>query len=154
MVLSGTAGATTATITQTGPMDGTTYDVAVTGMTQSGTVVASMPAGVVQDSAGNLNAASVSANNVVSYDVSPPLVLSSLPADPNPTTAASVNYTVVFSEPVTNVGAGDFQLTTVSGNLSGTAITGVTALSSSAYLVTVSTGTGSGLASTWFRTPA
>jgi hypothetical protein len=61
--LSGTAGATTATVTGSG----TTYNVAVSGMTASGTVIASIIAGVAQDAAGNLNAASTSADNIVTY---------------------------------------------------------------------------------------
>src|SRR5262249_32657743 len=49
VVLSGTAGATTATVSGSG----TTYTVAVSGMTSDGTVVASVPAGVATDAAGN-----------------------------------------------------------------------------------------------------
>lgn len=44
--LSGTAGATTATVT---PIDAKTYDVAVTGMTQTGTVIVDVPAGAAQE---------------------------------------------------------------------------------------------------------
>ena len=47
--LSGTAGATTATVTGSG----TTYNVAVSGMTSDGTVIASIPAGGALDAAGN-----------------------------------------------------------------------------------------------------
>ena len=42
VTLAGTSGATTAVVTGSG----TTYNVAVSGMTQSGTVIASVPAGV------------------------------------------------------------------------------------------------------------
>ena len=46
VTIGGTAGATTGTVTEIAPNDGTTYDVAVSGMTQDGTVSASIPAGV------------------------------------------------------------------------------------------------------------
>src|SRR5207247_1600611 len=62
--LSGTAGATTATVTGSG----TTYNVAVSGMTGSGTVIASIGGTVAHDVAGNARSASTSADNTVSYD--------------------------------------------------------------------------------------
>lgn len=64
--LGGTASGTlTATVSESGPMDGTTYTVSVSGMTSSGTVIASIPANVV--TGGNL--ASTSTDNVVTYNV-------------------------------------------------------------------------------------
>ena len=45
VTLSGTAGATTAIVTQIAPNDGTTYNVAVSGMTGDGTVTASIQPG-------------------------------------------------------------------------------------------------------------
>ncbi len=65
VTLSGTAGATTVTVTGSG----TTYDVAVSGMTHSGTVVVSLAAGVAHDAVGNANLASASADNTVVYDL-------------------------------------------------------------------------------------
>src|SRR5206468_5443903 len=62
--LSGTAGATTATVTGSG----TTYNVAVSGMTGDGTVIATIAAGVAHDAAGNGNNASSSTDNNVTYD--------------------------------------------------------------------------------------
>ena len=62
-------------------------------------------------------------------------------ADPNPTNAASVNFTVMFSESVTGVDASDFALT-VSG-LSGASIGGVSG-SGSSRTVTVNTGSNDG----------
>jgi hypothetical protein len=59
VTLGGTAGATTATVSGSGA----TYNVAVTGMTSWGTVIASIGAGVCQDPASNGNAASTSADN-------------------------------------------------------------------------------------------
>lgn len=63
VMLSGTAGATGAISTGSG----TTYNIAVSGMMQSGTVVVDIPAGAAQDLAGNDSVASTSADNVVTY---------------------------------------------------------------------------------------
>src|SRR5262249_57769823 len=59
----------------------------------------------------------------------------------SPTNAASVQYTVTFSESVTNVDAADFSLTAT--GVSGASLTQVTG-SGSVYTVTVGTGTGDG----------
>ena len=67
ITLSGTAGAATAHISDCG--DHVTYNVAVSGMTSSaGTVIASVPAHVAQNSAGVWNDASTSIGNSVAYD--------------------------------------------------------------------------------------
>ena len=71
-----------------------------------------------------------------------PTVVSITRADPNPTSAASVTFTVTFSKAVTGVDASDFALTTA-GSLSGVSVTSVSG-SGSTYSVTVSTGTGTG----------
>jgi hypothetical protein len=70
-----------------------------------------------------------------------PCVTSIVRASPNPTNAASVNFTVTFSATVTGVNASDFSLTTT--GVSGAAVTGVSGTGSS-YTVTVKTGAGSG----------
>ena len=62
--LSGTAGATTGTVTGSG----TTYNVAVSGMTGDGTVIATITSNKATDAAGNNNAASTSTDNTVTYD--------------------------------------------------------------------------------------
>ncbi|MDD1650754.1 MAG: Ig-like domain-containing protein, partial [Methylococcaceae bacterium] len=81
VMLSGTAGASTATVSGSG----TTYNVAVSGMTGSGTVIASLAAGIATDAAGNANLASTSTDNIVTRNLAPQttLVLSA-----NPTTIA------------------------------------------------------------------
>jgi Tol biopolymer transport system component len=75
-------------------------------------------------------------------DNTAPTVVSITRADPNPTSAASVTFTVTFSKAVTGVDASDFALTTA-GSLSGVSVTSVSG-SGSTYSVTVSTGTGTG----------
>ena len=79
---------------------------------------------------------------VYTIDKTAPLVSSINTADANPTNAASVNWTVTFSEPVSGVVAGTFAL--VNGGLGGTpAVTGVTG-GPTIWTVTASTGTGAG----------
>jgi hypothetical protein len=74
--LGGTAGANTATITEITPNDGTTFNVAVSGMTTSGTVIASLAANVATDAAGNGNTASTSTDNTVTVNIdsTPPVI--------------------------------------------------------------------------------
>ena len=79
---------------------------------------------------------------LVGLNLVPPTVVSSLRADPNPTSAASVNFTVTFSEPVTGVDVNDFIL--IATNVTGASVTSVTPVSATVYTVTVNTGTGSG----------
>ena len=65
VTLSGTAGATTGAVTGSG----TTYTVAVSGMTGNGTVIASLAAGVATGDVSLLgNMASTSTDNTVTYN--------------------------------------------------------------------------------------
>lgn len=70
-----------------------------------------------------------------------PTVLSSVRANPNPSAASSVSFSVTFSEPVTGVDVTDFGFSAT--NLTGVSITSVTG-SGATRTVTVNTGTGSG----------
>src|SRR5438552_2855532 len=73
VAISGTAGGTKTVTVSGGP---STYNVAVSGMSSAGTVIASIPAGVAQDAAGNANTASTSTDNSVSFGTSvSPVVL-------------------------------------------------------------------------------
>jgi len=75
-------------------------------------------------------------------DTTPPTVTSITTADVNPTSAASVDWTVTFSEAVTGVTAADFTL--VPTSLGGTpAITAVSG-SGATWTVTATTGSGAG----------
>lgn len=136
--LGGTAGGTrTATVTGSGQA----YEVAVSGMTGTGTVTASLAAGVATDAAGNTNAASTSTDNSVLFDADAPNVASILRNTSATTNAASVSWTVTFSESVTGVDAADFALAT--SGVTGAGITGVTG-SGTTWTVTAGTGTGNG----------
>ncbi|MBU0675046.1 MAG: lamin tail domain-containing protein [Proteobacteria bacterium] len=136
VTLSGTAGPTTAVITGTGP-----YNVAVSGMSSVGTVIAAINTSVAQDAAGNNNAASTSTDNQVTYSPPPPSVVSIDRADTNPTNAASVDYTVTFDQAVSGIDTGDFSLATsgTTGN-----IASVSAASGTTVTVTVNTIAGDG----------
>jgi hypothetical protein len=72
VVLGGTAGATTVVVTEIAPNNGTTYNVAVSGMvdcSDGDTVIASIPASMAIDAAGNGNTASTSTDNTVTWQV-------------------------------------------------------------------------------------
>jgi hypothetical protein len=101
VTLSGTAGATTATVTA---VDDSTYTITVSGMTSDGTVIAAIAANEATDEAGNGNAASTSTDNTVTYDTTAPTVTidqATGQPDPSGTGDTSIDFTVVFSETVT-----------------------------------------------------
>jgi subtilisin-like proprotein convertase family protein len=75
-------------------------------------------------------------------DATPPAVQSINRVSASPTNAASVSWTVTFSESVTGVDTGDFALANT--GLTGPSITGVSG-SGTTYTVTANTGTGSGM---------
>jgi hypothetical protein len=102
VTLAGTAGATQEAITGSG----TTYDVAVSGMTQSGTVVATVRAGVVKDADGVANSASTSSDNTVACILPTRLVLTTAVSDP--VTAGSSFGFAVTAEDAAGQKAPDF----------------------------------------------
>ncbi|MBK6793379.1 MAG: metallophosphoesterase [Anaerolineales bacterium] len=75
---------------------------------------------------------------VYTVDKTSPSVASILPADPSPTNAANVDFSVTFTESVTGVDLADFSLTTTNGAALN-AING----SGANYVVSVTTGSGS-----------
>lgn len=108
IALSGTASPTTAVVTGAGP----TYNVAVSGMTSLGTVIANINAGVVQDAVGNGNTAATFTDNQVTFNPPAPSVVSISRADANPTSAASVDFLVTFDQTVSGIDTADFALAT------------------------------------------
>jgi len=121
VILSGTAGATTANVTGSGA----TYTVSVSGMTQSGTVIASVASSAAQDAAGNLNAASTSSDNTVTFNkpvdnVPPTVTVDQAAGQTDPTTGPQVKFTAVFSEAVGGFTGSDV---VVSGTAGATAAT-------------------------------
>ena len=110
VTLSGTAGATTAIVTNPSG-DDITYNVAVSGMTGNGSVVATIAAGVAHDAAGNASLASDSLDNTVEYDITPPTVtINQAGTQTDPTNGSPINFTVVFSEAVNDFDASDVTL--------------------------------------------
>ena len=135
VTLSGTAGATTAVVSGSGA----TYTVTVSGMTTSGTVIASINAGVAVDAGSNPNLASTSTDNTVTYDLPPTVTINQAAGQADPTSASSILFTVTFSEAVTGFATGDVTLSGTAG-----ATTAVVSGSGATYTVTVSGMTTSG----------
>ncbi len=122
VTITGTAGGPkVATVTGSG----TTYNVAVTGMTTSGTIIATIAAGVATDGSGNVNTASTSSDNSVTWESPGPRSRSTRRAGrPIPTNASPINYTVTFSEAVTNFVTGDVTFAGTSGGTKVGTVTG------------------------------
>jgi beta-lactamase superfamily II metal-dependent hydrolase len=120
---------------------GTTWTVTVNTGSGDGTLGLNAVAdAAVLDTAGNAFATPFT-GQVFNIDKTAPTVVSINRADANPTAAASVNFTVTFSESVTGVNAADFALAATGPT--GTSITGVTG-SGTTWTVTVNTGSGDG----------
>ncbi|MEG4578342.1 FG-GAP-like repeat-containing protein [Microcoleus sp. MON1_C5] len=137
-----TASTATGTLRPTITGGGPIYTVAVDGMTGSGNVIASIKANGVTDIARNNNTASTSTDNTVVYNNTFPTVTSINRLDPSPTSAATVNYEIKFSEDVTGVDVSDFIL--VPPVVTGATIGNLTAVDAKTYQLQVNTGTGSG----------
>ena len=125
---------------------GSTYQVAVSGMTSSGEVVASLGPGAATDSGGKGSAASTSTDNTVTFtgvdDEAPTVRMEQGGAQEDPTSQSPIWFDVTFSEAVTGFGPEDisFAGSTVSGQLTAEVLG-----SGSTYLVLVSGMTSSGL---------
>ncbi|RPJ27593.1 MAG: hypothetical protein EHM33_07495 [Chloroflexi bacterium] len=92
-----------------------------------------------KDSAGNWGALGTVALEI---DRTPPAIISIDRVDPNPTSAASVNFLVTFSESVTGVTSSNFSLVQ-GGGLTGASITSVTGTGAT-RTVTTTTGSATG----------
>lgn len=134
-----TAGGTlVATVTGSG----TDYTVSVDGMTGNGTVVASVPAGGAVDVGNQPNAASTSTDNTVQFTAGAPTVtINQAAGQSDPTSAASITFTVQFSEPVTGFTATDISFT---GSTAAGTLVAVVSGNGPLYTVTVTGMTGSG----------
>ncbi|HIK12454.1 MAG TPA: DUF4347 domain-containing protein [Oscillatoriaceae cyanobacterium M33_DOE_052] len=87
------------TLTPTISGSGTTYNVAVSGMTTSGTVVPSVIAGAVTDAAGNDNTASTSTDNSVTYNTIPTVSnISKTGNEDSNITFAAADFTAGFTD--------------------------------------------------------
>src|SRR5438034_701884 len=115
VTIGGTAGGTKTVTVSGGP---STYTVAVSGMSSAGTVIATIAAGMATDAAGNGNTASTSTDNSVTFDTTPPSVtINQAAGQADPTSASPINFTAVFSEPVSGFTGTDV---TIGGTAGGT----------------------------------
>lgn len=120
---------------------GGVYDVSVLTGGGTATVSLSVPGGVTADASGNLNLASTSVDNTVTFDtVAPTVSVEQAAAQADPTTMPSVAFDVTFSEPVTGFTSDDVA---ISGTAPGSPMVNVTG-SGAAYRVVVTGFTGSG----------
>ncbi len=136
----------TATVTDVSQVTNSTYAVTISGgdlASFNGDVNLNLSAApTITDQAGNpLPADEPSTDDNYTVENTAPSVVSSERANPNPTNAASVNFTVTFSDPVTSVDVTDFILTAT--GVSGASVTGVSG-SGNVYTVTANTGSGDG----------
>ena len=116
----GTATTGTVTVTEVAPHDDTTFEVSIA-VTGNGTVVPTIPAGGIEDYAGNTNTASTSSDNSVTYDGSKPSVtIEQAAAQVDPANASPALFTVVFDEPIH-----DATFTNADVSVGGTATTGL-----------------------------
>ena len=121
---------------------GADYTLAVSGMTGNGTVVASIPAAAAVDGGNQPNVASTSTDNSVQFTAgSPTVTINQATGQVDPSSAASITFTVQFSEPVTGFTAADIAFT--GSTATGTLVAVVTG-SGPLYTVTVTGMTGSG----------
>jgi hypothetical protein len=107
-------------------LDNITWTIPVTGMSNDGTVILSMAAGVVSDPAGNTNTAATFTDKTVTYDQSPAVTVNQAGAQPDPTNGATINFTAVFSKAINPASfvAGDVTIAgTATGSTAGTPTT-------------------------------
>ena len=142
-------GITGASIIGVTPVSGTTYTVSVNTGSGSGELHLNLvdDNSIVDTTNNPLGGPNAGDGNFTSgetytIDKSAPSVTSSLRADPNPTSADSVSFTVSFSEAVNGVDATDFILTTT-GNLNSAFVANVSGTGNT-YTVTIGTGNGDG----------
>ncbi|HEY9696421.1 MAG TPA: DUF4347 domain-containing protein [Trichocoleus sp.] len=142
-------GITGSSITGVTTVSSNTYDVTVNSGVGNGTLGLSLRdddsiknnLGVALGG-GGIGNGNFTTGQVYNINKTPPVVTGVL-ASPNPTNAATLNYTVTFSQVVTGVGVEDFSLAP-SGNVTGAQITGVSSADSKTYQVSVNTGSGDG----------
>ena len=142
-----TSGVTGAAITNVAG-SGTTWTVTVTTGTGDGTLRLDLvDDDTIVDIAGNQLGGKGTGNGnftsgeVYTIDKTGPSVVSVVRANASPTNAATVDFTITFTEIVTGVNAGDFGL--ASSGVTGAAITNI-AGSGTTWTATVNTGNGNG----------
>ncbi|MEZ4888537.1 MAG: hypothetical protein R3E32_27685 [Chitinophagales bacterium] len=112
VTIGGTALPTNVTVTEIVPNDGTTYDILLSGMSLSGSVIAQIPVNVCTNSVGHPNRAATSADHIVQFNIAnpPTVTLNQSANQADPALTAPVYFTAIFSESVTGFTANDVQL--------------------------------------------
>jgi LPXTG-site transpeptidase (sortase) family protein len=122
---------------------GTTWTVPVSVGSASGTIRLDIDAGAtIIDTLANALTTIYTSGEVYTVDADSPQVTGITRADANPTAAASVDFTVDFSEDVSGLDSADLTVST-SGSISGASVATISSGTDS-YTVSVNTGTGSG----------
>lgn len=143
IALSGTAGATTRSVTGSGA----TRNVAVSGMTQPGTVIINIAADQFTRAGGQYNEAATLTDNQITYH-GLFVTIAIAQGQTNPGYGSQINWTVTFSESVSDFTAADI---TIYGGAAGTKTATVTGAGTT-YNVKITGMTGDG--SVWFRLAA
>lgn len=140
IALSGTANATTKSVSGSG----TTRNVAVSGMTQPGTVIINIAADQFTRDGGQYNEAATLTDNQIAYH-GLFVTIAMAQGQTSPGYGTEINWTVTFSESVSDFTAADV---TILGNAPGTKTATVTGAGTT-YNVKITGMTGNG--SVWFR---
>ncbi len=117
--ITGTAGATTAAVSQPDPLDFTTFLVSITGMGPTGEVTVEVGANAIFDTALNPNDAS--GTSTVHWEepavdnIPPTVTINQGVGQSDPTSDPTITYDVVFSEPVTGFATGDVTIAGTAG---------------------------------------
>src|SRR5437762_9520424 len=91
----------------------------------SGTGTATSPAAIATDAAGNGNTASTSTDNSVTFDNSAPTVtIDQAAGQADPTGASPINFTVVFSQPVSGFTGAHVTIAGTAGGTKTVVVTG------------------------------
>jgi len=102
-------------------VDGDTYTFDLT-PTGEGLITADIAADVAQDGSGNFNSAAPQFSRTFDT-LAPSLTINQASGQVDPASASPINFTVVFSEPVTGFSASDVTLSSTAGTIT-TAVTG------------------------------
>lgn len=121
VTLFSSAGVVSAGVTEIAPNDGTTYQIAISGMSASGTVTVSIPASAASDAAGNGN--DPIAGLVINYvhdTTAPTVTVEQATGQSDPTGSAPILFTATFNEAIdtTTFSAADITFASTAGVVS------------------------------------
>ena len=114
VTITGTAGGTKVVAITNPSADSKTFNIAVSGMTTAGTVIATIPAGGVSDAAANTNAASTSTDNTITWSGTPTQLLFTISPSSSTTTAFGSQPVVEVKDAAGNTVSTDTSSVTLS----------------------------------------